>query len=137
MRITATVENAPGRHEVSVTTGERTTPLDIAARAEGGSAVNGGELLAAALATCFVNDLYREAAARGLRIDGVRVTVESDWGDPGEPALRLAYAVHVDSPEDREVVDALVRETDRLAEVHGTVRGGMVVELADVQVGSR
>ncbi|MCD9155102.1 OsmC family protein [Aeromicrobium duanguangcaii] len=137
MRITATVENAPGSHEVTVTTDEWSTPLAIGARDEGGSAVNGGELLAAALATCFVNDLYREAASRGLRIDGVRVTVDSDWDGPGEPARRIAYAVHVDSPEDPEVVDALARETDGLAEVHGTVRGGMVVELADVQVGSR
>jgi len=65
------------------------------------------------------------------------VTVESEWGGPGEPARRLAYAVHVESPEDPAVLEALVHRTDRLAEVHGTVRDGMVVDLTDVQVGSR
>lgn len=138
MRISATVRNAPGHHEVTVTTEDSTTCLDIAARAQGrGSAVNGGELLATALATCLVNDLYREAAQRDLVVGAVRVTVESEFGGPGDPARSIRYSVHVESPEDPEAIAELVRVTDGLAEVHNTLRSGAAVELTDVRTGSR
>ena len=59
MEITATVRNAAGTHEVLLRTDATTQPLAIAAKAAGrGSAVNGGELLMLALATCYCNDLY-------------------------------------------------------------------------------
>jgi len=62
MRISATVNNDRTRHQVVVRTDDRSQELDIAARPSGGSAVNGGEFLMLALATCYCNDLYREAA---------------------------------------------------------------------------
>lgn len=134
MRISATVESAAGSHDVTVRTEGSTTALGIGAKEQGrGSAVNGGELLAAALATCFVNDLYREAAARDLAIDGVRVTVESEYAGPGDPARSLTYSVRVDSPEDREAIEALVRATDAVAEVHNTLRVGTPVTLTEVE----
>jgi uncharacterized OsmC-like protein len=39
----------------------------------GGSSINGGELLFAALATCYCNDIYREARSRGIHVSSVRV----------------------------------------------------------------
>lgn len=135
MRISATVHHEPGRHEVTVQTQDRTTTLDLPARADGpGSAVNGGELLAAALATCFLNDLHREAARHGVGIGAVEVTVDSEFGEPGEPASDLTYRVHVESAADAGVVADLVRETDLLAEVHATLRAGLDVELSSVQI---
>jgi len=135
MRISATVHHEPGHHEVTVRTEDRTTTLDLPAREGGpGSAVSGGELLAAALATCFLNDLHREAERRGMSIGAVSVVVESEYGDPGEPASNLVYAVHVRSAEEAGLVADLVRETDLLAEVHGTLRAGRGVELGSVQI---
>ncbi|WP_269305085.1 OsmC family protein [Aeromicrobium sp. HA] len=135
MRISATVHHEPGRHEVTVRTDDRTTTLDLPAREDGpGSAVNGGELLAAALATCFLNDLHREAVRRGVDIGAVQVVVESEFGDRGEPASDLTYRVHVQSAADAGLVADLVRETDLLAEVHGTLRAGRDVELSSVQI---
>ncbi|MET1133937.1 MAG: OsmC family protein [Aeromicrobium sp.] len=135
MRITATVHHEPGRHEVTVETDGRTTTLDLPARDEGpGSAVSGGELLAAALATCFLNDLHREAERRGIEIGAVEVVVESEYGGRGDPAGDLTYSVHVQSAEDAGQVADLVRETDLLAEVHGTLRAGLDVELSSVQI---
>lgn len=134
MRISATVENGAGSHEVTVHTEGSATALGIGAKENGrGSAVNGGELLAAALATCFVNDLYREAARRDLVIDGVRVTVESEYAGPGDPARSLSYSVRVESPEDPAAIEALVRATDGVAEVHNTLRVGAPVTLAKVE----
>ena len=138
MRISATVRSAPGTHDVTVDTAGRSTTLAVPGRGDDpGSVVNGGELLAAALATCFVNDLYREAAGRDVEVNGVTVTVDSQFGGPGEPAREITYAVEVDSPADPAVVEELVRATDRLAEVHGTLRAGTAVELTEVRTGSR
>ncbi|WP_286930333.1 MULTISPECIES: OsmC family protein [Aeromicrobium] len=135
MRITATVHHEPGRHEVTVATDGRTTTLDLPARDGGpGSAVNGGELLAAALATCFLNDLHREAGRRGIEIGTVEVVVESEYGGRGEPARDLTYEVHVRSRANAGLVADLVRETDLLAEVHATLRAAREVELRSVQI---
>lgn len=129
------MHHEPGRHEVTVATDGRVTSLDLPARDDGpGSAVNGGELLATALATCFLNDLHREAGRRGIEIGAVEVVVESEFGERGVPGRDLTYAVHVWSEADAGLVADLVRETDRLAEVHATLRAGSDVELSSVQI---
>ncbi len=74
MEIAASVTNSPGTQRAVVRTGGVTHELYVAAKANGsGSATNGGEFLMLALATCYCNDLYREAARLGLRIDEVQV----------------------------------------------------------------
>ena len=74
MEIRAAVRNRGREHSVTLSTDGRRSPLAVAAKAEGaGSSVNGGELLCAALATCYCNDLYREAAKRGITLRGVEV----------------------------------------------------------------
>jgi uncharacterized OsmC-like protein len=57
--------------------------------------VNGGELLFLALATCHCNDIYREAAKRGIQIDEVDVTVEGEFGAEGECAKQIVYRPRV------------------------------------------
>jgi organic hydroperoxide reductase OsmC/OhrA len=65
MQISATVRNQAGEHRAVVRTGNNEHVLAIPAKQEGlGSGVNGGELLFLALATCYCNDLYREAKER-------------------------------------------------------------------------
>jgi organic hydroperoxide reductase OsmC/OhrA len=130
MQIGARVENRRDRHQVTLTTNGQSHALSIPPRATGfGSSANGGELLALALATCWCNDLYREAAARGITVHGVEVQVDAEFGGPGDPARRIRYRaqVHADAPAD--AVRALVEHTDRVAEVHNTLRGGIAVEL--------
>ena len=61
--------------------------ISIASKDDGfGLAVNGGELLFLSIATCFCNDLYREAAKRDQKIDSMEVTVSGTFGKEGEPA---------------------------------------------------
>ena len=54
-----------------------------------GSSVNGGELLMAALATCYCNDIYREAAKKKIDIESVEVEAE------GEAARAVSYRARV------------------------------------------
>jgi hypothetical protein len=91
------------------------------------SALNGGELLCLAQATCYCNDLYREAGRRGLALGAVEVEVVSEFGGPGEPARRISYSARVRSDAPTEVIEALLVHTDAVAEVHNTLRVGTPV----------
>jgi organic hydroperoxide reductase OsmC/OhrA len=130
MDITATVRNAAGTHEALVRTGATTQPLAIAAKTSGrGSAVNGGELLMLALATCYCNDLYREADRLGIAIDGVEVEASAEFAGVGLAASNIRYRATVSSTAPPERIATLLRETDAVAEIHNTVRAGVPVVL--------
>ena len=101
--------------------------VSVGGRPGGGSALNGGELLCLALATCYCNDLYREAAQRGLALNGVRVEVIADFGAAGEPARHIEYHAQVDSDAHPTALEALLAHTDTVAEVHNTLRLGIPV----------
>jgi organic hydroperoxide reductase OsmC/OhrA len=71
MEISATVVSSAAAHEARVRTGAASQSLFVPAKAGGrGSAVNGGEFLMLALATCYCNDLYREAERLRIPIEG-------------------------------------------------------------------
>src|ERR1700680_2550084 len=74
MHIVARIRNGGSNHAVEISTEGRTRSLAISAKLGGGSDVNGGELLFLALATCYCNDLYREAAKARIAIENVEVT---------------------------------------------------------------
>ena len=133
MRITATVRNQPGQHAVELRTGEQPAQtLDVAAHASGqGSAVNGGQFLMLALATCYCNDLYREAARLGLALDSVEVCAEADFEGIGLAARNVRYHARVQSPAPPDAIERLLRETDAVAEVHNTLRQGVPVQWTD------
>jgi uncharacterized OsmC-like protein len=128
MRITAALSNTAHTHAVEVRTGANAQALAVTPKAAGGgSAVNGGEFLMLALATCYCNDLYREAAARGLVLAGVEVEASAEFAGIGLAASDIRYRARVDSPEPAERIAALLRETDAVAEIHHTVRAGAAV----------
>jgi organic hydroperoxide reductase OsmC/OhrA len=117
-------------HEVSVATQGSSRTLDVPAKAAGrGSAVNGGEFLMLALATCYCNDLYREAARLGIEISAVEVEASGDFLGVGLAAANVAYRARVQSSEPPERIARLLRETDAVAEIHNTVRAPVAVEL--------
>lgn len=129
MEISALVRNTPDDHSVRVATAGRDQPLLVPGKPEGrGSSVNGGELLVAALATCYCNDLYREADRLGIQISGCEVTATARFDGVGQAATSISYAARVQSRASTEEVERLLCETDRLAEVHNTLRAGCQVE---------
>ena len=130
MEISAVVRNAASRHEVAVATDGNERALALPAKLSGGgSAVNGGELLMLALATCYCNDLYREAARLGIVLDGVEVRATARFEGIGLAASDIRYRAKVSSSAPAERIAALLRETDAVAEIHNTVRAGVPVVL--------
>ena len=130
MRIAATVTSSATTHEVSVSTGEASQSLAIPRKAAGpGSGVNGGEFLMLALATCYCNDLYREAQRLGIAIESAVVHASADFPGIGLAATDITYRATVRSAASAEDIRRLLEQTDAVAEIHNTVRAGVPVEL--------
>jgi uncharacterized OsmC-like protein len=130
MKITATVKNKFEQNDVLVETDGNSKVIEIAPKTSGyGSSVNGAELLLLGLATCFCNDLYREAAKKGIVIAEVEVIVTGDFAAEGKAGSNLVYKAFVKSPADPKVIDELIQHTDKVAEIQNTVRNGVNISL--------
>jgi organic hydroperoxide reductase OsmC/OhrA len=131
MHITALVVSSGGSHQVSVATNGSSQSLQVPAKLDGnGSAVNGGEFLMLALATCYCNDLYREAQRMGVPLTGVEVEASAEFAGIGLAARNIQYRAKVQSSAPPEQVSRLIQDTDAVAEVHNTIRAGVPVILA-------
>ena len=126
--ISAAVESRFEQHRVTLTTAGNSRALEVAPRSSGfGSSANGGELLCLALATCYCNDLYREAAKRSIEVTGVEVQASAEFGAEGQPASRLSYRVRVRAKATEDEIRDLITSTDKVAEVQNTLRLGIPV----------
>jgi uncharacterized OsmC-like protein len=85
--------------------------------------------LFAALATCFCDDFYREAAKRSIDIQDVKVEATGTFGNPGETARDISYLVQVHADVPKVTIDDLIRATDSVIEIQNTVRAGGAVRL--------
>ena len=130
MKVSARVKNAQGMHDVVLVTDGNAHSINIPPKSTGfGSSANGGELLFLALATCYCNDIFREAAKRGIKVIGVEVAVEGDFGGEGEPARNVTYSAKVTAnAKESEILD-LIKRTDEVAEIHNTLRMATSVTL--------
>lgn len=135
MKISAHVQNSQGQHQVRLSTNDNVHSLAIPPKATGyGSSANGGELLFLALATCYCNDLYREAAKRGIKLEQVEVRVEGEFGAEGEPGQNIAYHARLTGQATEADLRDLVAHTDRVAEIQNTLRVGTPVVLKDIDI---
>lgn len=131
MRISAQVSSSFQKNNITLRTEDDQKSLVISPKADGyGLSVNGGELLFLALATCFCNDLYREAKRRNLEISNVDVEVFGDFGAEGEPAQNISYKVSLEAPNlSQEEIACLIKKVDEVAEIHKTLRNGIEINL--------
>jgi len=130
MKVSATSKSNLNHHEVVVQTDGIEKNMQIAASSSGyGSSINGGELLMVSLATCFCNDLYREARKKDIDISGVEVIMHGDFPAEGKPGSGFTYSAKVLSDETDTVIEELIKHTDRVAEIHNTLRKGIAVKL--------
>lgn len=131
MKISASIKSSFQLHEVNVETENNKKSISITPKTEGyGSSINGGELLFLSLATCFCNDLYREATKRNMKIDTAEIIVSGEFGSEGESAKNITYKVQIQAKEhsDDQIFD-LIEKVDKIAEIHNTLRQGINVKL--------
>lgn len=131
MIISATIKSGYQENDITVTTDNNKKEISIPGKTEGhGSSVNEGELLFLSLATCFCNDVYREAARRKIDMSSVEVTVSGEFGKEGEPATNIMYEVKIQSSNNsQQEIMELIHHVDRIAEIHNTLRKGVSVSL--------
>ncbi|MEA2572786.1 MAG: hypothetical protein QOH93_84 [Chloroflexia bacterium] len=134
MNISATVQNSRGQHQVTLSTNGNAHSIGIPPKTSGyGSSANGGELLFLALATCYCNDIYREAAKRGIEVEQVEVTVEGQFGSEGEPASGITYHAKVAARATEAEIRELMQHTDTVAEIQNTLRVQTPVKLGHIE----
>ena len=130
MKIVAQLHNSQAKNEVTLQTNDHVHSITIPSKPTGfGSSVNGGELLFLALATCYCNDIYREATQRGIKVISVEVTVECEFGGVGEPARNITYNARVSVEASESDILELMKYTDTVAEIQNTLRTGTAITL--------
>jgi uncharacterized OsmC-like protein len=87
----------------------------------------GGHLLHLAVAGCVLNDVYREAAALGIELTGVRVTAAGGFDTGTWQSAGIEYAVEVSSAAPAEQLARLLQVVDEVAEIPQAVRAGAAV----------
>jgi uncharacterized OsmC-like protein len=87
----------------------------------------GAHLLHLAAAGCVLNDVYREAQAMGIAVDGVRVNASGAYDTQVWASTGIAYAVEISSAASAEQVAALLVRVDEVAEIPRAIRHGATV----------
>ena len=133
--ISAQVINRQGSHEVTLRTNKTEHSIAIPPKASGsGSSANGGELLFLALATCYCNDIYREAARRNIIVHSIQVEVAGEFGDaPGSAAQGITYRATVEAQASELEIRELMHHTDTVAEIQNTLRQATAVTLVEAK----
>lgn len=135
MKISAKVQNSEGNHQVTLKTNDAVHTVDIPPKSTGfGSSANGGEVLFLALATCYCNDIYREAAQRGISVEHVEVEVEGNFDAEGEPASGVTYQAKVVAKGTEEEIRELMTYTDQVAEIQNTLRVETPITLSKIDI---
>jgi uncharacterized OsmC-like protein len=101
----------------------RWTPEGVTVEAE----FTGAHLLHLAAAGCVLNDLYREAQALGVTLDGVRVTAAGGFDTETWSSTGITYRVELDSAATREEQARLLERVDAVAEIPRAIRAGATV----------
>ena len=125
------------RFEVAVGAGTMTSGSAAAVRfphrwTPGGVTVDadftGGHLLHLAAAGCVLNDLYREAAALGMELDGVRVTAAGGFDPATWQSTGIGYSVQVSADASADQLAQLLEAVDQAAEIPRAIRAGATVQ---------
>ena len=101
----------------------RWTPEGVTVEAD----FTGGHLLHLAAAGCVLNDVYREAAALGIEVKGVRVSAAGGFETGTWKSTGIAYSVDVSSDVPAGELAHLLEVVDEVAEIPRAIRAGATV----------
>jgi uncharacterized OsmC-like protein len=87
----------------------------------------GAHLLHLAAAGCVLNDLYREAAARGIELKGARVTAAGGFDTMTWQSTGIGYCVQISSDAPAGDPADLLEAVDEVAEIPRAIRAGAAV----------
>jgi len=133
MKYSASMHNAEGKLDVVMKVGDRANTLEISPKPKGfGSSISGGEVLFLAIATCYTNDIYREARKLEIVVDAVEVDVDGDFMGAGMSAENVKCRIKVTAQAGEEEIRKLVEHTDSIAEIPMSLRNGTAIELSEV-----
>jgi uncharacterized OsmC-like protein len=88
----------------------------------------GAHLLHLAAAGCVLNDVYREAAALGIGVDGVRVVAAGGFDASTWKSTGIDYSVEVSSDASADQLAQLLEVVDQVAEIPRAIRAGAAVQ---------
>jgi uncharacterized OsmC-like protein len=91
------------------------------------SAFTGAHLLHLAIAGCVLNDLYREAAASGVALHGVRVSAAGGFDTATWTSTGITYSIEISSDAPADQLTRLLKTVDEVAEIPRAVRAGATV----------
>jgi uncharacterized OsmC-like protein len=130
MEVSASIKSKIHFHQTVVQTNDSSKQITIAPKSSGfGSSINGAELLLLSIATCFCNDIYREAEKRKIAVSDIEVTVTGEFGAEGEPGSNFKYKANIVADAPPAEIDDLINYTDKIAEIHNTLRKGINITL--------
>jgi uncharacterized OsmC-like protein len=101
----------------------RWTPAGVTVEAD----FTGAHLLHVAVAGCVLNDVYREAAALGIDVSGVRVTAAGGFDTSTWQSTGIDYTVEVSSDASAGQLAHLLEVVDQVAEIPQAIRAGATV----------
>ncbi len=134
MQAVARIRNWQGEHHLDVSMGRHAAAIDIAPKPIGlGSSVSGGEMLAAALATCYCNDVYREAGKMGIEVLSVEVECKAEFPAEGAAAASVSYSARIRAKASEAQIRELAARTDGVAEIHNSLREPVKVRLEKIE----
>jgi uncharacterized OsmC-like protein len=87
----------------------------------------GAHLLHLAVAGCVLNDVHREAAARGIPLDGVEVRAGGGFAPGSWASTGIGYTVRLDTPAGEHEAELLLAVVDEVAEIPRALRQGVPV----------
>ncbi len=87
----------------------------------------GAHLLHLSVAGCVLNDVFREAGALGIAVDGVRVTARGGFDTRSWASTGIEYSVEVASNAEPAEVDRLLAHVEQVAEIPRAIASGAPV----------
>lgn len=105
-------------------------PMDHAWTDEGvviEASFTGADFYLLSAASCILNDIYREAKALSMAIEGVRVRAAGAFDTSTWRSTGIEYEADIATTVDAEELDRLLRAVDAVAEIPKALRAGTTV----------